>query len=724
MRSFVKKFVCAATSSAIALSIGSNAFAAAVNMNLYYDGANHKYSAEEVKIVVKGEEITGLDVPPLIIGERTMVPARAVFEKLGCEIAWNEDTQEVYVMHGSDLITLKIDSKTGSKNGTDFTMDTPAKIVNDRTLIPIRAVSEAIDYNVGWDDKTRTVTIDEKKNDTTEEPSKDNSSDNNSSNNGNASDDNKNQNNSGNSNSNNNQNNNSGNSTVTPTPALISVTDITVPESLTSEQKFYIKASGEISKYNSFVLENSRLVVDIENAKNNVANDNITTTNSSVVSAVRSGQPESGVARVVFDLKSLPNYEVKLSSDKKTIEVSFAVTTVSNVATSTKGTTDYVNIYGNADLNVEMYMLTNPDRVVLEVQNAVSSLKSNYTAEGTNYIDGIRTTQYDSKTVQIVADVSRAVEATITKNNGYTSVALTKSSLDNLSYDSSSHTLTLLNTSSISDRGVQETDNYRGGTYRLTLNGDYSELFGTGTIKCGDDYIDNIKVGLDSNGHTYFEAAEKRIVAVKKTDNSGTMTFKFVNPKEVYSKVVVIDAGHGKQDNGASGNGLYEKNVNLAIVQKLYSRLEADPNIKVYATRLDDSYPTNASRAQMGNQAADLFISIHQNSSTSATPKGTEVLYNTHSNETEAGNRLTSKTAAQIALTWVINALGTENRGIKSRPDLIVLNQTNIPAILIETAFISNPSDAALTGNDATLDKLADNLYSAISIMLNDYTLR
>ena len=283
-----------------------------------------------VKIVVKGEKITGLDVPPLIIGERTMVPARAVFEKLGCEIAWNEDAQEVYVMHGNDIITLKIDSKTGSKNGTDFTMDTPAKIVNDRTLIPIRAVSEAIDYNVGWDDKTRTVTIDEKKNEPTEKPSKDNSSDNNSSNNSS---------NSGNTSDNNNSNNNSGNNAVTPEPELISVTDVTVPESLTSEQKFYIKASGEISKYNSFILENDRLVVDVENAKNNVANNNITTTNSSVVSAVRSGQPESGVARVVFDLKSLPKYEVKLSSDKKTIEVSFTVTTVSNVSTSTKGTT-------------------------------------------------------------------------------------------------------------------------------------------------------------------------------------------------------------------------------------------------------------------------------------------------------------------------------------------------------------------------------------------------
>ena len=86
MRNFIKKFVCATVSTAVALSISGSAFAQMVNMDLYYDGANHKYSAEEVKIVVKGEKITGLDVPPLIIGERTMVPARAVFEKLGCEI--------------------------------------------------------------------------------------------------------------------------------------------------------------------------------------------------------------------------------------------------------------------------------------------------------------------------------------------------------------------------------------------------------------------------------------------------------------------------------------------------------------------------------------------------------------------------------------------------------------------------------------------------------------
>ena len=232
-------------------------------------------------------------------------------------------------------------------------------------------------------------------------------------------------------------------------------------------------------------------------------------------------------------------------------------------------------------------------------------------------------------------------------------------------------------------------------------------------------------MGLDNNGNTYFEAAENRIVAVKTSDFSSTIEIKFVNPKEVYNKIVVIDAGHGKSDNGASGFGLLEKDVNLAIVQRLFKLLDNDPDIKVYATRLDDSYPTNASRAQMANEVADIFVSIHQNSNTSSTPHGTEVLYMNHANETGlSSSRLTSKTAAQIALTWVINTLGTTNRGVKERPDLIVLNQTTVPAILIETCFISNEADNSLIKNDEIIDNLAENIYKAINIMFTDYDVR
>lgn len=739
MRFSIKRIISTFIAASIILGSVSNIYGAVVNMDLVYDGVSHKYSAEEVHITIDGKAITGLDVPPVIINERTMVPARAVFENMGCDIAWNEATQEVYIMHNTDLIVLKIDSNQGTKNGTAFSMDTPAKIVNDRTLIPVRAVSEAIGCQVGWDDASRTVAISttatEQPNENTDNNTSDNNGDNSSGtteNNGNSSDgegtiinpiepgDN-----------NGSSSSNGGQSTGGDTSAnteVINITSITVPESEKAEQKFTINASGAIGSYNSFVLENNRLVIDINNANMNIANTNITATNSTIVSAVRSAQNQTEptkITRVVFDLNSLADYSVNLSSDKKSIEVSFKVSRVSNIALTSSNGADYVNIYGDTNLSVETYMLTNPDRVVINVFNAVSSLDETYPGDDCNYIKDVRTTQYDSKTVQIVADVNRLVEAEVIKKNGYTSVCITKSSLDNISYNASSHTLTLLNASDISSSDITHTDNYMGGTYKLTLDGDYSELFGTGTIKCNDDYLSSIKVGLDSNGNTYFEASENKIVAVKTKEYSDSIEISFVSPKEVYDKIVVIDAGHGKNDNGASGNGLTEKSVNLQIVQKLYALLEADPNIKVYATRLDDSYPTNASRAQMANEVADLFVSIHQNSNTSSTPQGTEVLYMNHSNEISApSSKLTSKAAAQIALTWVINALGTTNRGIKERPDLIVLNQTTVPAILIETCFISNPDDAAKVKSEENINKLANNIYSAISIMLNDYDLR
>ncbi len=743
MYSFIKyfrKLTVPVLAAAMVLISKNNIQAEVIKMNIFYDGANHNYVAEEVNIVVNNEQINNMDVPPLIINERTMVPARAIFEKLGCSIAWNEDTKEVHIMRDTDIITLKIDSNNGVKNGETFYMDTPAKIVNDRTLIPVRAVSEAIDCNVDWNAEKRIVSISSKKEET---PSNGNvvSSGSNGTDNGtilgpndeidkpNEVIDNNNQNNQ-NSNQNtntpnNNQNTNS--NVVTNNNKTIDILGITVPESFLSEQKFYIRASDVIDNYNSFVLENSRIVIDIQNADMKITNTNITNTNSTLVTAVRSAQNQTEptkIARVVFDVGSVGDYEVKLSEDKKSIEVSFGVAKVFNIAATSNGGSDYINIYGDTALSVKTNILANT--VLIDISNAVSVLDNEYPVEGIfNFVEGITTQQYDSKTVQIILNVNRNVETEVINNNGFTTVKINKPAFENIIYNSSQHTLTLLNTNSLNDRNIDTTDNYMGKTYRVTMSGNYSDLFGAGTINCNDDYINNIKIGIDQNGNTYFEASENRILATKIIDNDDNIVINFVSPKEVYDKIVVIDAGHGSQDNGSYGNGIYEKDANLEIVKRLYNLLENDPNIKVYATRLDDSYPTNINRAEMANQTADLFVSVHQNSIERTGPKGTEVLYNIHDNEQGApANRLTSKAAAQIALTWVINALGTENRGIKERPDLIVLNKTTVPAILIETCFISNPEDAVKIKDPQTLDKLAENIYKSITIMLNDYNFR
>lgn len=100
-----------------------------------------------------------LDVPPMIINDRTMVPLRAIFEALGAEVDWNGDTRTITGKKGDTTITMQIDNLTMTKNGVESALDTPPQIVNDRTLVPVRAIAESFDCKVDWDGATRTVTI-------------------------------------------------------------------------------------------------------------------------------------------------------------------------------------------------------------------------------------------------------------------------------------------------------------------------------------------------------------------------------------------------------------------------------------------------------------------------------------------------------------------------------------------------------------------------------------
>ncbi len=99
------------------------------------------------------------DVPPVIIKERTLIPARAVFENMGADVNWDEDARLVEISMGTSNVKLTIDSDTAFVNGVPITMDVPAMIIDSRTLIPVRFVAESLSCGVGWDDLSRTVKL-------------------------------------------------------------------------------------------------------------------------------------------------------------------------------------------------------------------------------------------------------------------------------------------------------------------------------------------------------------------------------------------------------------------------------------------------------------------------------------------------------------------------------------------------------------------------------------
>lgn len=113
------------------------------------------------KINVKVDEniVTFDDQDPMIIDDRTMVPMRKIFETLGATIQWDEATSTVTAVKGDTTIVLKVGDSTAQKNGEQVQMEIPAQILNSRTMVPLRFVSEAMGATVNWDDSTKTVAI-------------------------------------------------------------------------------------------------------------------------------------------------------------------------------------------------------------------------------------------------------------------------------------------------------------------------------------------------------------------------------------------------------------------------------------------------------------------------------------------------------------------------------------------------------------------------------------
>jgi len=114
---------------------------------------------DDISVLINGQKVE-FDVQPQIINERTMVPLRAIFEALGATVDWDDATKTVTSEMNGVKISLTIGTNIITVNGVDKEIDVPAQIVEERTLVPVRAISESFNCTVGWDGETRTVTID------------------------------------------------------------------------------------------------------------------------------------------------------------------------------------------------------------------------------------------------------------------------------------------------------------------------------------------------------------------------------------------------------------------------------------------------------------------------------------------------------------------------------------------------------------------------------------
>ena len=216
---------------------------------------------------------------------------------------------------------------------------------------------------------------------------------------------------------------------------------------------------------------------------------------------------------------------------------------------------------------------------------------------------------------------------------------------------------------------------------------------------------------------------------------------------------IVIDAGHGGHDTGTIGpDGVYEKDVVLDVALKLGKLLENRLGAEVVYTREDDTFIPLETRTAIANQQqADLFISIHANSSSDASARGVETYYLNFTSSRDALEVAARENAVseqsihelqdlvkKIALKEKIEesrelavdvqsslhsglaskSPAIRDRGVKKAP-FIVLIGANMPSILAEISFISNPTDEKKLETSEYRQKIADSLYKGIAKYVN-----
>jgi N-acetylmuramoyl-L-alanine amidase len=215
---------------------------------------------------------------------------------------------------------------------------------------------------------------------------------------------------------------------------------------------------------------------------------------------------------------------------------------------------------------------------------------------------------------------------------------------------------------------------------------------------------------------------------------------------------IAVDAGHGGEDPGARGaNGSHEKNITLAIARKLKQQIDAEDNMQAILIRDGDYFVPLGDRVKKARAAkADLFISIHADSFVNSTAKGSSVFALSERGATSAGARYLAKKENAVDL---IGGVSLDTRDMDLARTLLDLSQTatihdsirmgkavlgriakintlhskyveqaafavlkspDIPSILVETAFISNPDEESRLNDDVYQDKLVNAILSGV----------
>jgi len=681
--------------------------------------------AHPIGLVVNGDAVNDLPTPPIIRQDRMLVPARAVFENLGAIVDWNPVTNTVYIQYGEKDLTLVVGRNTLSVNGQAVEMPVAAQLLNDRTMIPLAAVATNLGFEVLFANYTVYVNtlaqepepivpeetpetpiypeedlvlpeLSEEEETTDNVPQDDSSY-------GHYHDE----------------------ETIEdefietpiippsspnlPAPGgIVPARDVsTVPIQTvahplssiffvgapqgTGPQVYTIIASSPISGVERRLLEDNRLILDIQNSTTLVSGV-IPVPASAAVRGMRVSQFETSTTRVVFDLEGGTDFSIALSADRTTITLTIYQNRLTDISFEARADYDLIVLRGIPASAVRVQPTTG--QLMFNIANTTTETTKNADVSG-GFASRIELNPFNDHSVLLslmINDFATSHSVTQSGHNEVT-IRLQRASFQNISYNFDTRTFYIRRSADtpLNINSAVRHDMYHQQRFTLSLPTNASNHLGFGEIIIADPLVNSLSLNHTAAG-TQLVFNGNQIFTLDVQQHAEYYSIQIMHPRQRYQRIVVIDPGHGGRDPGAVRYGIRESDLVLQITHKLLQLIEADENIRAYTTRNTDVFVSLEDRARMANNVGDMFVSIHINAARNTTAYGIETYHrpNAHDNF----RALTSRNLADIMHRHKLVNLGSNDRGVRTA-NFAVLRYSTVPSVLLELGFLSNAQDRA-----------------------------
>ncbi len=418
--------------------------------------------------------------------------------------------------------------------------------------------------------------------------------------------------------------------------------------------------------------------------------------------------------------KNIADHTLVTDDKAKTITIS-TIGSVKNISSKNSNEKDIVTITINNFKGYEAQRHTNPNKIVIDFKNVKSSKEVQTIKTNLNLVKGISVLAVDTNSTRIELELEGMENFSVEKLKDGCQIIVQKPINADFGYTNnfdrvyfSLKGIKLANVNSTITNYFKDEYDIENNKYTMIIPASSPISLVDETFNINDALVNSIKVFRDketSDTHIVFNTKKEFKFFTSYNEKRNQTEINLLTPAKDDELLVVIDAGHGGQDPGASKNSAVEKELNLAIALKL-EKLLKENNIKTFMLRQDDTFVGLYDRPYIANALnATLFISIHNNAIDSSKVSGTETLYYP---EQEGDTFFTGEKFAKIIQELLISNLNSVDRKTVERPGLVVLKYTKMPSALAEIGFVTNLSEAKKLLSEEYQQKTSKALCDAI----------